>query len=446
MLVTFGWIGALKKLLTPEPTRSVPVNEDGSKPWHRVHAKFRNNLMSTPYDDVLTLYHLAKRSCALHPTTKCMGSRKFLKQLSPKVKQFDEGIVWRTYAEVEKTYLAFGASLKASGCVAAPEAASLEQLTTPCSLAIFENTCPEWMLAALGAFSQGMIVTTIYATLGMDAVVSAVNDGKISAILCNARSVQKLQERLHEMPTLKTLVYTSDLVGPEETIDVSAKSDKATVVSFEDFCDGADTAKHPPTPPSPKSTAVIMYTSGSTGKPKGVVITHENVLGMVGSVMYMFEVVPGEETYLGYLPLAHILELTAEFSMIATGSTICYADPKTLSATGASPVGALELYKPTTMAGVPKIWDVIAKGVKAKISKTSPFSQFLVETAFSARSFAIAHGYDTPLFKALVFKKFGVAVGGRMTRALSGGGPLNKEVQVFCRTAFGMPLFQGYVS
>ena len=84
------------------------------------------------------------------------------------------------------------------------------------------------------------------------------------------------------------------------------------------------------------------------------------------------------------------------------------------------------------------------KGVQAKVALSSPVAQFLVNTAFEARAFAIEHGYDTPLFKALVFKKFSKVVGGRLRLALSGGGPLNNEVQVFVRTCFGCPLFQGY--
>jgi long-chain acyl-CoA synthetase len=96
------------------------------------------------------------------------------------------------------------------------------------------------------------------------------------------------------------------------------------------------------------------------------------------------------------------------------------------------------------MVGVPKIWDIIKKGVEAKISKSPPVAKFLVQTAFQWRSFAIEHGFDTPLFKALVFKKFSAALGGRLRKGLSGGGPLNTEVQVFIRTCFGIPFIQGY--
>ena len=49
------------------------------------------------------------------------------------------------------------------------------------------------------------------------------------------------------------------------------------------------------------------------------------------------------------------------------------------------------------------------------------------------------------MFNALVFKKFKKAVGGNLKWALSGGGPLNGEVQEFIRVAFAVPLVQGYV-
>jgi long-chain acyl-CoA synthetase len=153
----------------------------------------------------------------------------------------------------------------------------------------------------------------------------------------------------------------------------------------------------------------------------------------------------GEDVYLAYLPLAHIMELMAEFVMITMGCTLCYADPKSLTATGASPTGALEAFSPTLMVAVPKIWDVIKKGILAKVAHGPAVAQFLVHTALDWRTFALKHGFDTPLFKALVFKKFKAVVGGKLRYALSGGGPLNGEVQDFIRTCFGIDFVQGYV-
>ena len=301
------------------------------------------------------------------------------------------------------------------------------------------------MIAAQGAFSQSVIVTTIYATLGMDAVIDAVIDGQISAIVCNMKNVANIVSRVGEMPSLKTIIYTSDVIAPGEVVELPNAPSGVKIVSFEDFVASGNTAAFPPTPPTSDTMAVLMYTSGSTGKPKGVVITHGQIMSSIASGEECLAIEPAS-VYLGYLPLAHIMELMAEFVCVAAGAEICYADPKTLTVKGAYPIGALEQYSPTHMVGVPKIWDVIKKGIEAKVAASSPIAKFLVQTAFEWRTFALSHGFDTPLFKALVFKKFSKVVGGKLQIALSGGGPLNSEVQVFVRTCFGCPCVQGYVS
>jgi len=87
---------------------------------------------------------------------------------------------------------------------------------------------------------------------------------------------------------------------------------------------------------------------------------------------------------------------------------------------------------------------VIKKGVQAKIAAESKVKQYLVNTAFESRMRAMKLGFDTPLFNALVFKKFSKVVGGKLRIAISGGGPLNSDVQGFIRTCFGATFIQGY--
>jgi len=284
-------------------------------------------------------------------------------------------------------------------------------------------------------------VTTVYATLGLDAVVDSINEGRVRAILCNKKSVSVLMKLIKDMPTLKHIIYTNDMIAPGEKVDSPASSGAVKIVSFEDFVTAGDCKAYPPVPPTPDTTAVNMYTSGSTGKPKGVVVTHKNVLATTCMVA---DIVNENDVFIAYLPLAHIFELVAEISMLGNGSCICYADPKTLTQTGAYPIGALEQYKPTVMVGVPKIWDVIKKGVQAKVGAESKVKQYLVNTAFESRMRARKLGFDTPLFKALVFKKFAKVAGGRLRIGVSGGGPLNSDVQDFIGTCFGIPMGQGY--
>ena len=441
MILTFGWIHAIQRFLSSEPIRSVPVGDD---PSHRVRTNFKGKLIEKPGDNLDTLYALIAAAFKKYADQKCLGTREYLGMhtLQPPVKKFGD-VKWKSYKEVGDMSVKFGAALRGAGLVPSVDVATLDKMTTPCSIAIFENTCAEWLIASFGAFSQAIIVTTVYSTLGMDAVVDAVQDGVISAMLCNKANLGVLIKRIQDMPTLKTIIYTNDCIAPDQKIDIPVPPAGIKIVAFEEFIASGDTTKYPPNPPKPSSMAVLMYTSGSTGKPKGVVITHAQIVSAIAAGIISLGIRAGD-VYLGYLPLAHILELMAEFCMITVGCTICYADPKTLTTKGAYPIGALEQYSPTIMAGVPKIYDVIKKGIEAKVATSSPIAQFLVKTAFQVRSFALRQGYDTPLFKVLVFKKFAKLVGGKLRLALSGGGPLNNEVQDFIRTCFGCPFFQGY--
>jgi len=441
-IITFGWIPALKRYLATEPLRSVPVGDD---PSHRVHPEYKGKLNSTPNSQCDTVYAMVKAAFNKYGTATCTSTRTYLGMhtIKPPVKKFGE-TTYKTFDTVNTESHKFGAALRKAGLISAPEVATLDALVTPCSIAIFENTCSEWIISALGAFSQSIVVTTIYATLGMDSVADAVQQGVIRAIVCNKRSVAAIVGRLGEMPTIKAIIYTNDVVGPDDVIDLPKAPAGIQITAFDDFVASGDVVAFPPVPPKPSSMAVLMYTSGSTGKPKGVVITHAQFTAATAALEVFLPFKSGVDRHLGYLPLAHILELTAEILFISSGVTICYADPKTLTVKGSYPTGALEEFSPTVMPGVPKIWDVIKKGVEAKVNASSPVKKFLVQTAFEAKTFAINHGYDTPLFNKLVFSKFSSVVGGKLKLALSGGGPLNSEVQIFIRTCFGCAMFQGY--
>ncbi len=60
-----------------------------------------------------------------------------------------------------------------------------------------------------------------------------------------------------------------------------------------------------------------MYTSGSTGTPKGVVLTHKNLVATMKCLMFMLD--PKDDIYIAFLPLAHVLELLSENTMLLFG-------------------------------------------------------------------------------------------------------------------------------
>ncbi|KAI9272018.1 membrane dipeptidase-domain-containing protein [Sporodiniella umbellata] len=324
---------------------------------------------------------------------------------------------------------------------------------------LYCKTRLEWMITAIGALTVGLIITTAYDAMPADSITHIIKESEAKAIFTETSllgTLNKAYEELEKTEQPKFVIYTGEEFEAPDEVQAfkSQKADDVNIVHFRDL-EEVEEVKIKESP-SPKDLALIMYTSGSTGAPKGVELTHANIIAAIGAAERNVSTFMSEESdvYIGYLPLAHVLEFLIEFTLIIFGVPIGYGTARTLmndSVSGPNGEGKgegdLKCLKPTLMAGVPAVWEKIRKGVEDKLKKQN----WVVRQAFYAAIEAkwqllkLLGGPNalTATYDSVLFSQIGDVTGGKLRFGLSGGAPVSLETQKFINSTLCF-LLQGY--
>ncbi len=176
--------------------------------------------------------------------------------------------------------------------------------------------------------------------------------------------------------------------------------------------------------------AELMYTSGTTGDPKGVILTHKNISSNIEAISKIVPIAANDK-FLSILPLSHIFEQVAGFLIpFSKGTLIVYSH---------SPIAIRDLLKEhqiTVMAAVPEFLRIVMTKIEAKAEEEGKKKIFGKMLTLSG---AIKVKFIQRLLFRPVLKKFG----GRLHTVVSGGAPLDPELEKKW-DAFGIYLLQGY--
>lgn len=340
---------AKKKNAMAKRIKAKPTSDKPGSPYRSVTHFDSLAVIDIPGAD--TLDKLFDHAVAKFGKKDSLGTREVLSEeneMQPNGKVFKKLILgnykWMSYLEVNNRVNNFGSGLTALG------------LRPKSTIAIFCETRAEWLIAAQTCFKYNFPLVTLYATLGKDAVVHGLNESEATYLITSVELLEsKLKTALSDINSVKHIIYVDNKMINKAEYPEGFQIH--SMQSVEELGSKPENLAIAPNRPVPSDMAIVMYTSGSTGRPKGVMMHHSNLIaGMTGQC----ERIPGlgpKDTYIGYLPLAHVLELTAEISCFTYGCRIGYSSPLTLSDQSSKikkgSKGDCTVLKPTLMAAVP---------------------------------------------------------------------------------------------
>jgi len=219
----------------------------------------------------------------------------------------------------------------------------------------------------------------------------------------------------------------------------------------------------------PDDLVTIIYTSGTTSDPKGVMLTHRNIMHNVNNLPKAVGDLHERDRFLSVLPSWHIYERTVEYCSLSFGASTAYSKPfKQIL------LPDLLLEKPTVLCTVPRIWNSLYKGILNKIKSSGSIQQWLFfnglnvaknykhakrilentlplfdRNTFSqqelheAKKIVSRLSWQYHIFDKLLFKKIREMLGGEVKFAISGGGALQEDIDIFL-DAVDVCVLEGY--
>ncbi|XP_028967670.1 long-chain-fatty-acid--CoA ligase 4 [Galendromus occidentalis] len=395
------------------------------------------------FDGIKTVDQLMRRVFSEFPDTKGIGTRQQLgedNQAQADGRVFKKLVLgeyeWITYRKYEAKVELVGRGLLSLG---------LRPKQNVCVLA---ETRMEWMLTAQACFRNNFPLVTLYSNLGDDGLIHGLNETEITHLVTTSELLPKILSFIESVPRINTIIYME--CPYKKTPKPAAPREGLRLIPFsqlEDLGKSADPALVGGEAQS-EDAAIIMYTSGSTGVPKAVIITNNNILATAKGFQTALCQLRADDTYIAYLPLAHIFEITVELTCIAKGMRIGYSSPLTLTdkstAIREGDLGDARVLKPHIISCVPLVLDRIRKSVIEGAAQKGIVFKTFIEFAISYKLWWTSWGFNTPILNRLIFKKVKSIVGGNLQVITAGSAPLSADTHSFIKACLDVSLLQGY--
>ncbi|KSZ58873.1 long-chain fatty acid--CoA ligase [Rhodococcus pyridinivorans KG-16] len=305
-------------------------------------------------------------------------------------------------------------------------------------VAVLAATRYEWVLLDYAIWTAGGATVAIYETSSADQAQWILEDsGTKLLIVENSGHVDTVREVAENAPTVREVLQIEPAPGGKSAVDeLIARGAAVTDEQVEERRNSV----------TAESAATLIYTSGTTGRPKGVQLKHRHFASESAACGLALpdSMHEGQRTLL-FIPMAHVFARLISFAAFDSKVTVGHtSDLSTL-------LDQFAVFKPNFILSVPRVFEKVYNSAKQKAydgGKGKIFekaSDVAIEYSKALENGGPGLGLKIQhfVFDKLVYGKLKAALGGNVTRAVSGGAALGARLGHFFR-GVGVTIYEGY--
>lgn len=305
-------------------------------------------------------------------------------------------------------------------------------------VAVLAATRYEWVLLDYAIWTAGGATVAIYETSSADQAQWILEDsGTKLLIVENSGHVDTVREVAENAPTVREVLQIEPAPGGKSAVDeLIARGGAVTDEQVEERRNSV----------TAESAATLIYTSGTTGRPKGVQLKHRHFASESAACGLALpdSMHEGQRTLL-FIPMAHVFARLISFAAFDSKVTVGHtSDLSTL-------LDQFAVFKPNFILSVPRVFEKVYNSAKQKAydgGKGKIFekaSDVAIEYSKALENGGPGLGLKIQhfVFDKLVYGKLKAALGGNVTRAVSGGAALGARLGHFFR-GVGVTIYEGY--
>ena len=243
------------------------------------------------------------------------------------------------------------------------------------NIGVFSQNTVQYIYTDFGAFGIRAVTVPFYATSSEEQIRFMIHDAEVRILFVGEQEQYDKAHRIVPLcPTLERIIifdpsvrivpgdpnaiYFDDFLKLGENYPRQTEVEKRYAeASFDDICN-------------------ILYTSGTTGDSKGVILTHSQFHAAFEA---NFQSVPvtKDDVIMNFLPYTHVFERGWAILCLTVGARLVINTyPKEIQQS------MLETH-PSCMSSVPRFWEKVYAGVRAKIDSASGAKKMLFKKALS---------------------------------------------------------------